>query len=268
MPFTDKTKLIVFVDWECLRGDFEYLQKFCPEFKPPYFNYNNMHQLMAFFKAFIQPDEVLYRMYIYVSEPFVEAAARARDELKVQIEDYKRDYPKDYEGKIRRSNNVQEFNRNLTLFTDMPKEVRVGKAKILFEYVPRIEEVDKIKMESTRKQMFVRQKQVDLLLGLDMAHLVDNFYQTNQHGHILLFSRDSDFVPALEFARGQHVFKAFIGRMEKFPPFPDELKGACDGVRTLSVAQVLETIPQPKAKAYKPYTPLNNPFESLKGGHY
>ncbi|BDQ26542.1 NYN domain-containing protein [Helicobacter heilmannii] len=207
-------------------------------------------------------------MYIYVSEPFVKATARARDDLKAQIEAYKYDYPKDYEGKIRRSNNVQEFNRNLTLFTDMPKEVRVGKAKILFEYVPCIAEADKVKIQSMRKQMFVRQKQVDLLLGLDMAHLVDNFYQTNQHGHILLFSRDSGFVPALEFARGQHVFKVFIGRMEKFPPFPDELKGACDGVRMLSVAQVIESIPQSKPKAHKPYTPINNPFEGLKGGHY
>ncbi len=76
-------------------------------------------------------------------------------------------------------------------------KLRVGRVK--FKFVYKFE--DKEVYNGLEAKIFIpylklRQKQVDALL----AHDITKLYCTKQGGCILLFSRDTDFVPVLEAA--------------------------------------------------------------------
>ncbi|GAA7233616.1 hypothetical protein ID0464_07140 [Helicobacter pylori] len=107
-------------------------------------------------------------------------------------------------------------------------------------------------------QLKLRQKQIDALL----AHDITKLYCTKQGGCILLFSRDTDFVPVLE-AAGEKGFKVFIAKIKESPiSVPLDLKKSCD-VRERSVADIVDNLPQhtPKKKNFPPKEPFNNPFK-------
>ncbi len=104
----------------------------------------------------------------------------------------------------------------------------------------------------------LRQKQIDALL----AHDITKLYCTKQGGCILLFSKDTDFVPVLEAAweKGFEVFTANI--KENLNSVPPDLKKSCD-VRERSVKEIVDSLPknQNKKKNFPPKEPFNNPFK-------
>nr|WP_240448811.1 NYN domain-containing protein [Helicobacter pylori] len=97
-----------------------------------------------------------------------------------------------------------------------------------------------------------------------MAHDITKLYCTKPPGSILLFSKDTDFVPVLKDAR-KKGFEVFIANIQESPnSVPSDLKKSCN-VRERSVAEIVDNLPKnqytPKKKNFPPKEPFNNPFK-------
>lgn len=253
----EKTETTIFVDWENLLADLKAIQETDERLKESNFNFNNPDQLSALIRSFLEPEEELKRIYFYVSEPFTEAEPRIKSDKKEELEKYKENSPKDYEERVRKSGIMQSFNHAIAQQNQV--KLRVGRVK--FKFVYKFE--DKEVYNGLEAKIFIpylklRQKQVDALL----AHDITKLYCTKQGGCILLFSRDTDFVPVLE-AAWEKGFEVFIANIQESPnSVPSDLKKSCN-VRECSVAEIVDNLPQhtPKKKNFSPNEPFNNPFK-------
>ncbi len=131
-----KTETTIFVDWENLLADLRAIQETDERFKEPHFNFNNPEQLLALIRSFLDPEEELKRIYFYASEPFTEAEPRIKGNKNKELEKYKEKNPKDYEEKVKTSENIQEFNGNITQQNQV--ELRVGRVKYKFENISEV----------------------------------------------------------------------------------------------------------------------------------
>ncbi len=190
-----KTETTIFVDWENLLADLKAIQETDERLKEPNFNFNNPDQLLALIRSFLESEEELKRIYFYVSEPFTEVEPRIKGNKNEELEEYKEKNPKDYEERVNKSGIIQSFNHAIAQQNQV--KLRVGRVK--FKFVYKFE--DKEVYNGLEAKIFIpylklRQKQVDALL----VHDITKLYCTKQGGCILLFSRDTDFVPVLEAA--------------------------------------------------------------------
>ncbi len=227
--------------------------------KEPHFNFNNPEQLLALIRSFLEPEEKLKRIYFYVSEPFTEVEPRIKGNKNEELEEYKEKNPKDYEERVNKSGIIQSFNHAIAQQNQV--KLRVGRVK--FKFVYKFE--DKEVYNGLEAKIFIpylklRQKQVDALL----AHDITKLYCTKQGGCILLFSRDTDFVPVLE-AAWEKGFEVFIANIQESPnSVPSDLKKSCN-VRERSVADIVDNLPKnqytSKKKNFSPNEPFNNPFK-------
>ncbi len=255
----EKTETTIFVDWENLLTDLRAIQEMDDRFKESHFNFNNPDQLLALIRSFLEPEEELKRIYFYVSEPFTEVEPRIKGNKNEELEEYKEKNPKDYEERVNKSGIIQSFNHAIAQQNQV--KLRVGRVK--FKFVYKFE--DKEVYNGLEAKIFIpylklRQKQVDALL----AHDITKLYCTKQGGCILLFSRDTDFVPVLE-AAWEKGFEVFIAKIKESPiSVPSDLKRSCD-VRERSVAEIVDSLPKnqhtPKKKNFPPKDPFNNPFK-------
>ncbi|MFP6246159.1 NYN domain-containing protein [Helicobacter pylori] len=255
----EKTETTIFVDWENLLADLRAIQETDDRFKESHFNFNNPEQLLALIRSFLEPEEMLDQIYFYVSEPFAEAEPRITGKDKEDLEKFRKDYPEHYEKKVKTSGIIQEFNHKIAQQNQV--KLRVGRVK--FKFVYKFE--DKEVYNGLEAKIFIpylklRQKQVDTLL----AHDITKLYCTKQGGCILLFSRDTDFVPVLE-AAWEKGFEVFIANIQESPnSVPSDLKKSCN-VRERSVAEIVDNLPKnqytPKKKNFLPKEPFNNPFK-------
>ncbi|WP_101008137.1 NYN domain-containing protein [Helicobacter pylori] len=253
----EKTETTIFVDWENLLADLKAIQETDERLKEPNFNFNNPDQLLALIRSFLEPEEELKRIYFYVSEPFTEVEPRIKGNKNEELEEYKEKNPKDYEERVNKSGIIQSFNHAIAQQNQV--KLRVGRVK--FKFVYKFE--DKEVYNGLEAKIFIpylklRQKQVDALL----AHDITKLYCTKQGGCILLFSRDTDFVPVLE-AAWEKGFEVFIANIQESPnSVPSDLKKSCN-VRERSVADIVDNLPQhtPKKKNSSPKEPFNNPFK-------
>ncbi len=160
---------------------------------------------------------------------------------------------------MNKSGVIQSFNHAIAQQNQV--KLRVGRVK--FKFVYKFE--DKEVYNGLEAKIFIpylklRQKQVDALL----AHDITKLYCTKQGGCILLFSRDTDFVPVLE-AAWEKGFEVFIANIQESPnSVPSDLKKSCN-VRERSVAEIVDNLPKnqyaPKKKNFSPNEPFNNPFK-------
>ncbi len=255
----EKTETTIFVDWENLLADLKAIQETDERLKEPNFNFNNPDQLLALIRSFLEPEEELKRIYFYVSEPFTEVEPRIKGNKNEELEEYKEKNPKDYEERVNKSGIIQSFNHVIAQQNQV--KLRVGRVK--FKFVYKFE--DKEVYNGLEAKIFIpylklRQKQVDALL----AHDITKLYCTKQGGCILLFSRDTDFVPVLE-AAWEKGFEVFIANIQESPnSVPSGLKKSCN-VRERSVAEIVDNLPKnqytPKKKNSSPNEPFNNPFK-------
>ncbi|OOP94039.1 NYN domain-containing protein [Helicobacter pylori] len=255
----EKTETTIFVDWENLLADLKAIQETDERLKEPNFNFNNPDQLLALIRSFLEPEEELKRIYFYVSEPFTEVEPRIKGNKNEELEEYKEKNPKDYEERVNKSGIIQSFNHAIAQQNQV--KLRVGRVK--FKFVYKFE--DKEVYNGLEAKIFIpylklRQKQVDALL----AHDITKLYCTKQGGCILLFSRDTDFVPVLE-AAWEKGFEVFIANIQESPnSVPSDLKKSCN-VRERSVADIVDNLPKsqytPKKKNFSPNEPFNNPFK-------
>ncbi len=238
----EKTETTIFVDWENLLADLKAIQETDERLKEPNFNFNNPDQLLALIRSFLEPEEELKRIYFYVSEPFTEVEPRIKGNKNEELEEYKEKNPKDYEERVNKSGIIQSFNHAIAQQNQV--KLRVGRVK--FKFVYKFE--DKEVYNGLEAKIFIpylklRQKQVDALL----AHDITKLYCTKQGGCILLFSRDTDFVPVLE-AAWEKGFEVFIANIkESLNPVPLDLKKPFN-VRERSVKEIVDSLPKSQCK--------------------
>ncbi|UOS40129.1 NYN domain-containing protein [Helicobacter pylori] len=254
----EKTETTIFVDWENLLADLKAIQETDERLKEPNFNFNNPDQLLALIRSFLEPEEKLKRIYFYVSEPFTEVEPRIKGNKNEELEEYKEKNPKDYEERVNKSGIIQSFNHAIAQQNQV--KLRVGRVKFKFVYKFEDKEVHNMEAKIPIPHLKLRQKQIDALL----AHDITKLYCTKQGGCILLFSRDTDFVPVLE-AAWEKGFEVFIANIQESPnSVPSDLKKSCN-VRERSVAEIVDNLPKnqytPKKKNFSPNEPFNNPFK-------
>ncbi|WP_025453283.1 NYN domain-containing protein [Helicobacter pylori] len=257
-----KIETTIFVDWENLRSDLKAIQN-NPNtdecFKLPHFDFNNPDQLLALIRSFLELEEELKRIYFYVSEPFTEAEPRIKSDKKEELEKYKEKNPKDYEERVRKSGIMQSFNHAIAQQNQV--KLRVGRVKFMFKDMPKDQRVHGgLEAEIPIPHLELRQKQVDALL----AHDITKLYCTKPLGCVVLFSKDTDFVPVLETA-WEKGFEVFIANIQESPnSVPSDLKKSCN-VRERSVAEIVDNLPKnqhtPKKKNFSSNEPFNNPFK-------
>ncbi|PDX00953.1 nuclease [Helicobacter pylori] len=254
----EKTETTIFVDWENLLADLKAIQETDERLKEPNFNFNNPEQLLALIRSFLEPEEELKRIYFYISEPFTEVEPRIKGNKNEELEEYKEKNPKDYEERVNKSGIIQSFNHAIAQQNQV--KLRVGRVMPEFVYEFEDEEVYGLEPKIPIPKLKLRQKQIDALL----AHDITKLYCTKQGGCILLFSRDTDFVPVLE-ATWEKGFEVFIANIQESPnSVPSDLKKSCN-VRERSVAEIVDNLPKnqytPKKKNFSPNEPFNNPFK-------
>ncbi len=201
---------------------------------------------------------MLDQIYFYVSEPFTEAEPRITGKDKEDLEKFKKDYPEHYEKKVKTSKIIQKFNGNIAQQNQV--KLRVGRVMFKFTNESEDKEVYDLEAKIPIPQLELRQKQIDALL----AHDITKLYCTKQGGCILLFSRDTDFVPVLKDAR-KKGFEVFIANIKKSPNLVlTDLNEPCD-VRERSVAEIVDNLPKnqytSKKKNFSTNEPFNNPFK-------
>ncbi|MFP6053148.1 NYN domain-containing protein [Helicobacter pylori] len=252
----EKTETTIFVDWENLLADLKAIQETDDRFKESHFNFNNPEQLLVLIRSFLEPEEELKRIYFYASEPFTELESRIRGNKKEKLEEYKEKNPKDYEKRVNKSGIIQAFNHEIA----QQNQVKLRVGRVMFEFVYEFggEEVYGVEAKIPIPHLKLRQKQVDALL----AHDITKLYCTKPPGSILLFSKDTDFVPVLE-AAWEKGFEVFIAKIKESPiSVPSDLNKSCD-VRERSVADIVDSLPKNqhthKKKNFPPKEPFNNP---------
>ncbi len=253
-----KTETTIFVDWENLLADLKAIQETDERLKESNFNFNNPEQLLALIRSFLEPEEGLKRIYFYVSEPFTEVEPRIKSNKNEELEEYKEKNPKDYEERVNKSGIIQSFNHAIA----QQNQVKLRVGRVMFEFVYEFggEEVYGVEAKIPIPRLKLRQKQIDALLAQDITKL----YCTKPPGSILLFSRDTDFVPVLE-AAWEKGFEVFIANIQESPnSVPSDLKKSCN-VREYSVVEIVDSLPKNqhthKKKNFPPKEPFNNPFK-------
>ncbi|GAA9644365.1 NYN domain-containing protein [Helicobacter pylori] len=259
----EKTETTIFVDWENLLTDLRAIQKnpkTDKRFKEPDFSFNNPEQLLALIRSFLEPEEELKRIYFYASEPFTEVEPRIKGNKNKELEEYKDKNPKDYEKRVNKSGIIQAFNHEIAQQNQV--KLRVGRVMFEFEFEDK-EVYNGLEAKIPIPHLKLRQKQIDALL----AHDITKLYCTKQGGCILLFSKDTDFVPVLE-AAWEKGFEVFIAEIkESHASIPLDLRSPCD-VRERSVAEILAKLPKVATTSNTPKKensnePFNNPFKDL-----
>ncbi len=198
---------------------------------------------------------MLDQIYFYVSEPFTEAESRITGKGKEDLEKFKKDYPEHYEEKVKTSKNIQKFNREIAQQNQV--KLRVGRVKYKFEDISEEERHFGMEIRTNQERLDLHQKGIDTLL----VHDITKLYCTKQGGCILLFSRDTDFVPVLE-AAWEKGFEVFIANIQESPnSVPSDLKKSCD-VRECSVAEIVAKLPKNQHSHKKNNSYSNEPFNS------
>ncbi|GAA8496298.1 NYN domain-containing protein [Helicobacter pylori] len=261
----EKTETTIFVDWENLLTDLRAIQKnpkTDKRFKEPDFSFNNPEQLLVLIRSFLEPEEELKRIYFYASEPFTEVEPRIKGNKNKELEEYKDKNPKDYEKRVNKSGIIQAFNHEIA----QQNQVKLRVGRVMFEFVYEFEDKEVyngLEVKIPIPHLKLRQKQIDALL----VHDITKLYCTKQGGCILLFSKDTDFVPVLE-AAWEKGFGVFIANIQEGPNLvPPDLRKSCD-VRERSVAEILAKLPKAATtsnttKKENSNEPFNNPFKDL-----
>ncbi|GAA9936828.1 hypothetical protein VN0871_08400 [Helicobacter pylori] len=226
----EKIETTIFVDWENLLTDLRAIQKnpkTDKRFKELDFSFNNPEQLLALIRN-------------------------------KELEKYKDKNPKNYEKRVNKSGIIQAFNHEIAQQNQV--KLRVGRVMFEFEFEDK-EVYNGLEAKIPIPHLKLRQKQIDALL----AHDITKLYCTKQGGCILLFSKDTDFVPVLE-AAWEKDFEVFIANIQEGPNLvPPDLRKSCD-VRERSVAEILAKLPKVATTSNTPKKensnePFNNPFK-------
>lgn len=198
-------KVALFVDFENLRkSTFEQASKL----RFPKLNYNNPNCFLPFIKSFLCDEEEIYRIFIYLSEPLKEVIYRGKHcDLSANAA---------YQMSVRFIQGMQGQDY-----------VAIRKGKLKFRGFK----------DAECKKIDVVQKQVDMLLGLDIAHVSYN----KLADRIMVFCADTDIIPALKTARinGLQVIVPYCPDVQ---PLNNDLKKHADFTRPINYAEIASKV--------------------------
>lgn len=209
-----KKKLAIFIDWENLRQDIQNIQQLNKQFRTK-FNFNNVEQVTQLIHKFVEVDEEIYRIFFYTAEPLDLQNKFIRTQHQ-WLDDYIQRNQGHYDTMVRINRQTKQFLKDISF-----KEyfaLRLGELKLQG-------------VNTSNDKLIITQKQVDMLLGLDISHIAYN----KLVDRILVFSKDTDMIPSLKCARvnGLNVFIAHIKNGYKVA---DKLRLHSDGVRERELA--------------------------------
>lgn len=219
-----KKKVAIFIDWDNYRQELEAVTK---KTGIKNFNYNKNKDLLSSITYFVNNnEEELYRIFIYTAPPLSQGdIVEELNRRKVSQEIIK--------------NVKQKYNENKTKYDSIYNKARKFIDTIpVEEYVALRKGVLKISNICEDGTISINQKQVDMLIGLDIAQLS---YE-NRVDKIILLSKDTDIKPAIKVARinGIHTVVACF---EEYPAgIPKELKVHADTIRKKSFVEFAQTI--------------------------
>lgn len=197
-----------FVDWENLRKTiFESASK---KFSP-LINYNHPPNLFKFFRSFLLPNERFYRIFIYLSAPIPNIEWNGKSYDLTDREAYKK--AKAFIERMSRQDLIA---------------IRKGKLKVLS-----LQE----RPDGSPKLTLV-QKQVDMLMGLDVAHVA----YRRLADRILMFSYDTDVVPALKTARINGL-QVIVAECPDIRTLDHDLKTHADFIRSVPFEKIFPCTP-------------------------
>lgn len=230
-----KANTIILVDWENFRRDIELTK--CA-------NYNIALDVIATIRAFLLDDEIASRIYFYTTPPFnFEQTLWNKRKDTIQNEkkpgsEMKRFTSADIEEILQSSeatkwkdicDDVKKFQQDLAPLDQV--ELRLGRTKLNAVRV----EVD------GGYRALLEQKQVDMLMGLDIERIAFKRIANR----ILVFSKDTDLIPALKLARDEGLRVDIVNLSDGLFLSPD-LKYNSDKVRELSANEVKARLPKIK----------------------
>lgn len=214
---TKMKKVAIFIDWENLRKEIGHCQKYNKASRKV-INYNNIDDIAALIQKPLQKDEEIYRIFYYTAEPLSlewELKNNKDDKIKKSLQNLKDSSPEKWD-KMERINHMVSENTKYIAFKDF-FAIRLGKIKM---------HVD------DDKRLMINQKQVDMLLGLDIAHVS---YQ-RLVDRILVFCKDTDIIPALKCARINGL-QVCLAHIKEGYVIAAEMKKHVDMIREISLLE-------------------------------
>lgn len=232
-------KVAIFVDWENVRFEIESIQSnYESKDKILDFDCYNVKDIVSLLKSPVYRNvEEIYRIFFYNADPISleleYIPKRFQNDVKkfLETEDFK----------IRDKKRQQIINNHKQLIFKDHFAVRKGMQRL-------------IGFDNENKPLF-QQKQVDMLLGLDIAHVA---YQ-HLVDTIIVFSKDTDIAPALKCARmnGLHVSLANIKDGKEI--ISPTLRKHADSTRLISLIKEFgfknEYYPKKQPKKHNKTTP-------------
>ncbi len=198
---------IVFVDWENLRHEINNIQKDSqfPDFNESNINCNNAYHMLALIHSFLLKEERLKKIFFYTAKPLESD----------KINSYRDD---DYQTK---SAQILKFLDDIEMMPYIA--TRLG--------------ISKFRGYDSNNRPIIIQKQVDMLIGLDIAHIVYN----KLADRILVFSKDIDLIPALKCARTNGITTIIANLKDGFEINHSLIKHS-DLIRSRSCEQILDYV--------------------------
>ncbi|MDY5466176.1 MAG: NYN domain-containing protein [Campylobacter sp.] len=214
-----KKKVAIFVDWDNLRKDIAKIQNYSKytdkqsiiDFQKN-FDYNNSSHIIKLIEAFLENDEEIYRIFFYTAKP------KNIDEIP---DVYKTEQEKNY---------YRKYEEKINDFLD-----RIAIEPYIALRLGIIKYGDKL---LSNGRLDAKQKQVDMLIGLDIAHVS---YQ-KLADKVILFSKDSDMKPVLKVARTNGLMTIIPTLKESRHPVNYLLKLHSDLIREKSITEVLNSL--------------------------
>ena len=189
---TSLYRIAVLIDWENIRKNIFEIATKKLGLKV---DYNDPDNIKKFIYSFIDSNEDIYRIFLYVSAPLREVS---------------------WKGKIIDLSKEKAYQSHVAFLDKISVEelIAVRKGKLKFRGM------------LTNNKPDLVQKQVDMLIGLDIAHLSYN----KLVDRILILCADTDIIPALKTARINGL-QVVVGYCEDLGGLNREIKEHSDFIR-------------------------------------
>ncbi len=227
-----KANTIILVDWENFRRDIK--QTKCV-------NYNIALDVIVTIRAFLLDDEWISRIYFYTTPPFdfehalwdkrndtLQNEKNPGTEMKIftssDIEEILQSSEATKWEKI--YSDVEKFQHDLASLDQV--ELRLGRTKL---------NAIRVEFDGSYRAL-LEQKQVDMLMGLDIQRIA--FKKIADR--ILIFSKDTDLIPALKLARDEGLRVDIADLSNRLSLLSQDLKYNSDKVRKLSSNEVKDKL--------------------------
>lgn len=214
-------KVAFFVDWDNLRKIIQKVKNKSRHAVTPFkeFDFNNPAHISQLFQMFLKPNEEYYRIFFYTAKPLKDADIMSQLRKAADITAYE-----NYLKSVGEADKI--YNIANTFLREMVKEnyiaLRMGKMQVRG-------------MHNGKPDIV--QKQVDMLIGLDISEV-----SYNKHADkIIVFSKDTDMIPALKTARINGL-EVSLANFAEDNHISHDLKVHCDTINTINFCDLNEAV--------------------------